>query len=81
MTAAAHVTVVIADDEPIARAGLRAMLSTFKWLTIVGEAANGAAALEMIDRLAPGELVSGTDNEKFAAPWRLARSDSYARVA
>jgi two-component system LytT family response regulator len=50
------VTVVIADDEPVARAGLRDMLTAFDWLVIVGEAAHGPAALETIDRLRP-ELV------------------------
>lgn len=53
MTVDAKVTVVIADDEPIARTGLRAMLATCEWLTVVGEAANGATALEMIDQLSP----------------------------
>jgi two-component system LytT family response regulator len=50
------VTTVIVDDEPVARAGLREMLRTVEWVTIVGEASNGPAAAEMIDRLKP-ELV------------------------
>lgn len=49
-------SVVIADDEPVARAGLRDMLGNVEWLRVVGEAANGLAAAEMIDRLRP-ELV------------------------
>lgn len=53
MTASAKLTVVIADDEPVARAGLRSMLSAVEWLTVVGEAPHGPAALEMIDRLKP----------------------------
>lgn len=56
MTAPARVTTLIADDEPIARAGLRAMLARVEWVTCVGEAANGLAAVEAIDRLRP-ELV------------------------
>jgi two-component system, LytTR family, response regulator len=50
------VTTLIVDDEPVARAGLREMLRTIEWVTIVGEASNGLAAAEMIDRLKP-ELV------------------------
>ena len=50
------VTTLVADDEPVARAGLRAMLTAFDWATIVGEAGDGPAAVEMINRLRP-ELV------------------------
>jgi len=50
------VTTLIVDDEPVARAGLRDMLRAIEWVTVVGEASNGPAALETIDRLKP-ELV------------------------
>lgn len=50
------VAVVIADDEPVARAGLRDMLAATDWLVVAGEAANGPAAVETINRLKP-ELV------------------------
>ena len=50
------VRTLVVDDEPVARAGLRAMLTAFDWVEVVGEAADGAAALEAIDRLQP-ELV------------------------
>lgn len=49
-------TVVIADDEPAARAGLRDIVAGIEWLRLVGEASNGPAAVEMINRLKP-ELV------------------------
>ncbi len=52
----AQVTVLIADDEPLARAGLRDVIDSLEWLRCVGEAANGSAAAEMIERLKP-ELV------------------------
>lgn len=51
-----RVSVVIADDEPIARAGLRDMLIGVDWLTVAAEAANGLAAIETINRVKP-ELV------------------------
>lgn len=51
-----RVTALIADDEPVARAGLRDMLAGIDWVTTVGEAANGPAAVEAINTLRP-ELV------------------------
>jgi two-component system LytT family response regulator len=53
MTDTALVRVLIADDEPIARAGLRELLRAVEWLTVIGEAASGPAALEAIDTLQP----------------------------
>jgi two-component system LytT family response regulator len=50
------VTALIADDEPVARAGLRAMLADVEWISVVGEAANGTTAAAAIDTLRP-ELV------------------------
>jgi two-component system LytT family response regulator len=50
------VTVLIADDEPVARAGLRDMLAAFDWVECAGEAASGPAAVAAIDTLRP-ELV------------------------
>ena len=49
----AKVTAFIADDEAIARAGLRDMLSAVDWITCVGEAASGPAAVDAINRLKP----------------------------
>ena len=50
------VTTLVVDDEPVARTGLRAMLTAFEWVSVVGEAADGPAAVEMINRVRP-ELV------------------------
>ena len=50
------VSTLVVDDEPVARAGLRAMLRAFDWVEVIGEAADGEAAVEAIDRLRP-ELV------------------------
>ena len=46
----------IVDDEPVARAGLRAMLGAFDWVEVAGEAADGESALRGINELRP-ELV------------------------
>lgn len=50
------VSVLIVDDEPIARAGLREMLRAHEWLSCIGEATNGLQAVAEINRLRP-ELV------------------------
>lgn len=50
------VRTLVVDDEPVAREGLRAMLTAFDWVEVVGEAADGEAAVEAINRLGP-ELV------------------------
>jgi two-component system, LytTR family, response regulator len=48
-----RVTTLIADDEPIARAGLRRLLSAVDWIEFVGEADNGPATRVAIDALRP----------------------------
>ncbi|HTE47346.1 MAG TPA: LytTR family DNA-binding domain-containing protein [Gemmatimonadaceae bacterium] len=45
--------VVIADDEPIARAGLRVLLADDPTVAIVGECADGRSAIEVIQRERP----------------------------
>jgi two-component system LytT family response regulator len=43
----------VVDDEPVARAGLRAMLRAFDWVDVVGEAADGESAVAGIRALRP----------------------------
>ena len=50
------VTALVVDDEPIARAGLKSMLSAFHWVEVIGEAADGQSAVRAIEALKP-ELV------------------------
>lgn len=44
---------VIVEDEPHARASLREYVKDVEWLTLVGEAGDGAEAMKMIDALKP----------------------------
>ncbi len=44
---------VIVEDEPIAREALQAMLADVPWLRVVGTAASGPLAVELIERAAP----------------------------
>jgi two-component system LytT family response regulator len=50
------VSTFLVDDEPVARAGLRAMLGAFDWIDVIGEASDGGSAVRMIDTQRP-ELV------------------------
>ncbi|MFD7681190.1 response regulator [Streptomyces sp. NPDC059271] len=47
------VTVLLVDDEPLVRAGLRAVLEAESDIEVVGEAADGAAVIPLVRRLRP----------------------------
>jgi DNA-binding NarL/FixJ family response regulator len=47
------VRVLIADDHPVVRAGLQGLLSQRSEIEVVGEATNGAEAVELAGRLRP----------------------------
>src|SRR6476469_5383897 len=51
--AAAVIRIVIADDEPLARQRIRSLLEDRRDVTIVGEARDGAEAVDMILRERP----------------------------
>ena len=53
-----EIRILLVDDHPVVRAGLRAMLTEFSGFSVVAEAAEGAAALKEVQRLqALGEPV------------------------
>jgi DNA-binding NarL/FixJ family response regulator len=47
------VTVLLVDDEPLVRAGLRAVLGAQPDIEVVGEAADGAAVIPLVRQLRP----------------------------
>jgi DNA-binding NarL/FixJ family response regulator len=47
------ISVVLADDQPLVRAGLAMLLTAEPHIDVVGEAADGAAAIEMAHTLRP----------------------------
>jgi DNA-binding NarL/FixJ family response regulator len=51
------VRIVLADDQALFREGLRTLLSTRTDVEIVGEAANGSEALELVERLRPAVVL------------------------
>jgi DNA-binding NarL/FixJ family response regulator len=66
------IRVLVADDQPLIRAGLRTLLSAQAGIEIVGEASTGAAAIAESARLTPDVVVMdirmpGTDGIKATA--------------
>ena len=55
------IRIVLVDDHLVVRAGLRALLGGVSDIRIVGEAANGEEALELIDRVTPDVAVLDLD--------------------
>ncbi len=51
-----EIRVLVADDEPLARRGVRQLLAPYRDMTVVGEARNGAETLTAIDALSPDLL-------------------------
>ncbi|MFD6435332.1 response regulator [Streptomyces venezuelae] len=77
------VRVLVVDDHPVIRAGLRALLGAAEDLLIVGEAGDGAAAVSMARELAPDVvlldlLMPGVDG--MDATLQLTRCMPSARV-
>ncbi|ASN53732.1 response regulator transcription factor [Sinomonas sp. R1AF57] len=46
-----EIRVLLVDDHPVVRAGLRAMLTAFEGISVAAEAADGDAALKELERL------------------------------
>jgi len=59
------ITLVIADDHPMFRRGLREAIESDPVLKIVGEASEGAAVLDLIRQLAPAMAILDIDMPKM----------------
>jgi DNA-binding NarL/FixJ family response regulator len=77
------IRVLVCDDQPLVRAGVRTLLGSQPDIRIVGEAADGSAAVAAADRLRPDVVLMdvrmpGTDGIK--ATGAIARGDGSPRV-
>lgn len=52
------VTVVLVDDHNLVRAGLRALLGSCAGVTVIGEATDGAGAMELVRRQPPDIVIT-----------------------
>jgi DNA-binding NarL/FixJ family response regulator len=52
-----NLRVLIADDHPVIRKGLRFLLESESDIEVIGEAGNGREAVELADELHPSEIV------------------------
>ena len=52
-------TIVLADDHPIFRQGLKQVIERHAGFRVIAEADNGTSALELVASLAPGVAVLG----------------------
>ncbi|MEU8362565.1 response regulator transcription factor [Nonomuraea sp. NPDC048882] len=70
------ITVLLADDHPVVRSGLRALLGSIDGLTVVGDAADGREAVRQAVTLHPDVLVMDIqmpDLDGIAATRQIAR--------
>ncbi|MGV9338737.1 response regulator [Streptomyces sp. NPDC003688] len=51
------VRVVLADDQPLVRSGLRVIMADYPDLEVVGEAASGAEAVQLVSDISPDVVV------------------------
>jgi DNA-binding NarL/FixJ family response regulator len=80
---AGEIRIVIADDHPIYRGGLRQVIEENPNLLVVGEAGDGEAALAQIDRLRPEIAILDIDMPKldgFGVVRELQKKRSPVRV-
>ena len=79
----AAVTIVLADDHAVVRQGLRALLESDPQFVVVGEAANGFEAVDMVKRHKPSVLIADLimpGKNGLATAAALLRMKSHTRV-
>ncbi len=67
------IRVLLVDDHPVVREGLAAMLATQKDFDVVGEASDGAQAVEMVERLGPDVVLMDLEMPRVDGPEAIRR--------
>ncbi|MER5945797.1 response regulator transcription factor [Streptomyces sp. NPDC001904] len=60
------VNVLLVDDEPLVRAGIKALLDTSEEIRVIGEASDGAEAVQLAVRLRPDVVVMDVNMPKVS---------------
>jgi YesN/AraC family two-component response regulator len=63
------ISVVIADDQALVRGGFRMILDTKAGLGVLGEAADGREAVELVARLEPDARRSCSSSSAWCSGW------------
>jgi DNA-binding NarL/FixJ family response regulator len=77
------ITVVIADDQPLVRSGLKMILSSQPGIDVVGEASNGRDVLDIVARTRPDVVVMDVrmpEMDGITATRKLTEAGSSPRV-
>lgn len=77
------ISVVIADDQPLVRSGLRMILEGQPDLVIIGEAGNGAEAVALVAQMVPDVLLLDVEMpvlDGLDAMTRIAQTNTTTRV-
>jgi CheY-like chemotaxis protein len=61
----AEIRVLLVDDHPMMRQGLRSIVTAYDHFEVVGEAGDGAEAVELVQRLEPDVVVMDIDMPKM----------------
>ncbi|MPZ83185.1 MAG: response regulator [Actinophytocola sp.] len=78
-----HIRVLIADDHPVVRDGLRAVLGTQSDIEVVGEAATGAQAVELVPAQRPDVVLMDLQMPQVDGATAIARiraHDPHAKI-
>lgn len=78
-----EIQILVVDDHPVVRAGIRGMLSSQADMRVVGEAGEGKAALDLVNRHVPDVVLLDLRMPEFGGLWfieQMSRLEMPARV-
>ncbi len=77
------IRVLLADDHPVVRLGIKKMIERAPDISVIGEASNGIEALQMVDELKPDIIlldIEMPDIKGYEVSERLSAKNSPVRI-